>query len=309
MGTRTGTAAGAHGRLAGLRAGEVLEVAGLEELGRTPREVIAVVGEIQRRGGGLRSLREGVDTTGPGGEAVFRVLAGLDALGRAAISAGTSEGLAAARARGQRLGRPPALTAEQLGEVRALLARPESTVAGVARQLGVSRSTLYKYLPDTRRASSPSGTSEVTGVGGPAGVGGPDAEAEVRRAAEGERAGAHLAPYLARPGRRALVIDDLAGLRGPVTGRVELPLRLFWSPPGHQFDLTDRDMRLWYYQTVLREATRADDLAGFLDAATLERLWPELYLPAGVRRAWEERHPSLRPGARTGRAQTCKARG
>jgi hypothetical protein len=284
--------AGVRERLAGLRAGEVLEVAGREELGRTPREVIAAVGEIRRRGGGLRSRREGLDTTAPGGDAVFRVFGGLDELGRAAISAGTSDGLAAARARGKRLGRPPVLTADQLAEVRALLARPDSTVAGVARQLGVSRSTLYKYLPDSRRAGQ---------AGSPSG---PVGEAE-----QAGMPGAHLAPYLARPGRRVLVIDDLAGLRGPAAGSAELPLRLFWSLPGHQFDLDDTDMRRWYYQTVLREASRADDLANYLDAGTLVRLWPELFLPAGVRRAWEERHPSLRPGTRGADGQGADVQG
>ena len=63
--------------------------------------------------------------------------------------------------------------------------------------------------------------------------------------------------------------------------------------PDHRFDLDDRDMRLWYYQTVLREASRAEDLSTYLDAATLVSLWPDLYLPKGVRRAWQERHPSL----------------
>ena len=53
-------------------------------------------------------------------------------------------------------------------------------------------------------------------------------------------------------------------------------------------------MRRWYYQTVLREASRPEDLTAYLDGATLASLWPELYLPKGVRRAWEERHPSLR---------------
>ena len=100
--------------------------------------------------------------------------------------------------------------------------------------------------------------------------------------------------YESRPGRRALVAADLDGLRGPVTGAVELPLRLFWSLPDHQFDLDDAETRRWYYETVLREASRPDDLAAFLDGATLTRLWPELYLPKGVRRAWEERHPALR---------------
>jgi hypothetical protein len=103
-----------------------------------------------------------------------------------------------------------------------------------------------------------------------------------------------LSQHPSRPGRRALVAAELDSLRGPVSGKVQLPLRLFWSLPDHQFDLDDPDTRRWYYETVLREASRPDDLTTYLDDATLVRLWPELYLPRGVRRAWEERHPSLR---------------
>lgn len=106
--------------------------------------------------------------------------------------------------------------------------------------------------------------------------------------------GVVVSRYLSRPGRRALVAADLAGLHGPADGLAELPLRLFWSIPGHQFDLGDPDARRWYYETVLREASRAEDLSACLDGATLAQLWPELYLPKGVRRAWEEQHPALR---------------
>ena len=109
---------------------------------------------------------------------------------------------------------------------------------------------------------------------------------------------AHLAPYQARPGRPVLVIDDLDDLRGPVTGLVELPLRLFWSLPDYRFDLDDPDLRLLYYQTVLREASRPADLTAYLDADSLVALWPDLYLPKGVRRAWEEQHQALRSQVR-----------
>jgi hypothetical protein len=103
--------------------------------------------------------------------------------------------------------------------------------------------------------------------------------------------------YQARPGRQALVVADLADLRGPSAGTVELPLWLFWSGPGHTFDLGDRDMRRWLYQTVLREAGRPEDLTTYLDSGTLIELWPDLYLPKGVRRAWEDQHPVLRAAA------------
>jgi hypothetical protein len=103
-----------------------------------------------------------------------------------------------------------------------------------------------------------------------------------------------LSRHLSRPGRQALVVADLAALHGPAGGLVALPLRLFWSLPDHQFDLDGPDTLRWYYETVLREASRPDDLTTYLDGATLARLWPELFLPKGVRRAWEEQHPSLR---------------
>lgn len=70
---------------------------------------------------------------------------------RELIVEGTKEGLDAARARGQRLGRPPALTPEQIAYARDLLSRPDNSVASIARLLGVSRSTIYKHVPELRR--------------------------------------------------------------------------------------------------------------------------------------------------------------
>ena len=106
------------------------------------------------------------------------------------------------------------------------------------------------------------------------------------------------APYQARPGRSVLVAGDLAELHGPVSGLVELPLWLFWCPD-RTFDLDDPAMLRWMYQTVLREASRPGDLAAYLNGDTLVAVWPELFLPKGVRQAWEERYPVLRAASAT----------
>jgi DNA invertase Pin-like site-specific DNA recombinase len=58
----------------------------------------------------------------------------------------------ASRARGQRLGRPPAMTPEQVRHARALLAQPD---ASIARLLGVSRATIYKYVPELKTGQRP----------------------------------------------------------------------------------------------------------------------------------------------------------
>jgi hypothetical protein len=97
----------------------------------------------------------------------------------------------------------------------------------------------------------------------------------------------------ARPGRGAVVAADLTQLRGPTSGVVELPHRLFWQPDRH-VDLDKPALLAWMYETVLREATTVEELRTWLDAATLIRLWPDLFVPVGIRMAWENRHPALR---------------
>ena len=93
------------------------------------------------------------------------------------------------------------------------------------------------------------------------------------------------------------MVTDLASLSGPVHGAVTLPLWLYWSDPSPAFDLDVPFMRRWLYQIVLREAASAQDLTTYLDGGTLIELWLELYLPRGVRQAWEELHPVLRAAA------------
>ncbi|HEY4851984.1 MAG TPA: hypothetical protein VII22_14425 [Streptosporangiaceae bacterium] len=90
---------------------------------------------------------------------------------------------------------------------------------------------------------------------------------------------------------------DLADLRGPAEGVVELPLRLFWSAADRTFDLSDSDMLRSMYEKVLREAIRVDELASYLNGGRLIAVWPDLFLPRDVRQAWEELHPALRRAA------------
>ena len=109
-----------------------------------------------------------------------------------------------------------------------------------------------------------------------------------------ERAPAASGPLTSRPGRPALVAPDLGQLKGPTSGWIELPHRLVWQPkPNRQFNLDDPFDRSHVYEIVLREAIRVDELVTWLDADILRQLWPVLYLPRGVRRAWELQHPEL----------------
>jgi DNA invertase Pin-like site-specific DNA recombinase len=93
-----------------LRAGDTLVVPCLDRLSRSLQDLIGIVAELRHRGVGFSSLHEALDTTTPGGRLVvhvFHVFAALAEFIRELIVEGTHEGLDAARARGQRLGRPP----------------------------------------------------------------------------------------------------------------------------------------------------------------------------------------------------------
>lgn len=131
-----------------LRPGDTLVVPSLDRLSRSLQDLINLVADLRRAGVGFRSLHEALDTTTPGGRLVFHVFAALAEFIRELIVEGTREGLDAARARGARLGRPPALTAEQVTHARESLTNPKTSVASIARLLGVSRSTIYAALPE-----------------------------------------------------------------------------------------------------------------------------------------------------------------
>ena len=76
---------------------------------------------------------------------IFGALAEFE---RELIRERTQAGLAAARARGRKGGRPRKLTPRQVATARTLLKDREHTVTAVAEMLGVSRSTLYRALEE-----------------------------------------------------------------------------------------------------------------------------------------------------------------
>ncbi|MBO4161377.1 recombinase family protein [Micromonospora sp. MMS20-R2-23] len=137
-----------------IRPGDALTVVSLDRLGRSLEDLITIVGQLKRLGVGFQSLHEKLDTTTPGGMFVFHVFAALAEFIRTIIVANTNEGLAAARAAGQRLGRPPAMTPEKVAYALQLLAEPDRTMISIAKLLGVSRSTLYTALPELQAASA-----------------------------------------------------------------------------------------------------------------------------------------------------------
>ena len=136
------------------RTGDTVVCWRLDRLGRSLRHLIDLSEQLQERGIGLRSITEAIDTSTPAGRFMFSILGALGQMEREIIIERTRAGLRAAAARGRRGGRPPALDEARVRAARAMLAGGTMSAAEVARQLGISPSTLYRHLPGGRGALS-----------------------------------------------------------------------------------------------------------------------------------------------------------
>ncbi|WP_461056259.1 recombinase family protein [Spirosoma arcticum] len=119
------------------------------KLGRSLAHLIKLVADLEQRQVGLLSLNDPVDTTTAQGRLVFRIFASLAEFEREVIRERTLAGLASARRRGQLLGRPKGLSkaAEQKARIAESLYKEEKySVEQIARELTISKTTLYKYL-------------------------------------------------------------------------------------------------------------------------------------------------------------------
>ena len=129
-----------------VRDGDTLVVWRLDRLGRSLPHLIDTVRGLADRGVGFKSLQESIDTTTPGGRLVFHVFAALAEFERDLIRERTHAGLTSARARGRVGGRRPALSSAKAKAAQGLYDAGSTTVADIARVVGVSRATLYRHL-------------------------------------------------------------------------------------------------------------------------------------------------------------------
>ena len=129
-----------------LRPGDALVVWKLDRIGRSLAHVVELVGALQKRGIGLKVLTGGIDTTSATGRLVFGIFATLSEFERDLIHERTMAGLAAARARGRRGGRPRLMTRAKLRAAMTMMADRSNVASDIAEQQGLSLSTLYAYV-------------------------------------------------------------------------------------------------------------------------------------------------------------------
>jgi len=135
--------------LKALRKGDVLVVWKLDRLGRDLRHLVTIVQELTDRDIGLRVLTgQGaqIDTTTAAGRLIFGIFAALAEFERELIRERTVAGLKAARARGRKGGRKFALSKAQVRLAQAAMSNRDTSVAQLAKELGVKPVTIYRYV-------------------------------------------------------------------------------------------------------------------------------------------------------------------
>jgi DNA invertase Pin-like site-specific DNA recombinase len=130
-----------------LREGDVLAVWKLDRLGRNTQHVLGVVEQLTSRGIGFRSLTEGLHTDGPMGKAMLTIMAAFAQLERDTMIERTRAGLVAAAANGRKGGRPRKVDDAAAAKARGMRDKG-ITATDIAKMLGVSRATVYRYLAD-----------------------------------------------------------------------------------------------------------------------------------------------------------------
>lgn len=130
-----------------LRPDDVLVVWRMDRLGRSLKDLIAIVSGLEANKIGFESVTEKIDTTSATGKLVFHFFGAMAEFERNLIRERTMAGLSAARARGRAGGRKAALSEADMQIARAMLADRSIPVTEVAKRLKVGRTTLYKYFP------------------------------------------------------------------------------------------------------------------------------------------------------------------
>jgi len=138
--------------LKALRPNDTLIVWKLDRLGRDLRHLINTVHDLTGRGIGLKVLTghgATIDTTTAAGKLVFGIFAALAEFERELIAERTTAGLASARARGRKGGRPYKMTPTKLRLAMVSMRQPDTIVSTLCQELGITRQTLYRHIsPD-----------------------------------------------------------------------------------------------------------------------------------------------------------------
>ena len=128
------------------RSGDTLVVWRLDRLGRSIKNLIDLAELLEKKGVGLKSCQEAIDTNTSGGKLIFHMFGALAEFERNLLRERTRAGLDAARARGRTGGRPKALDLKARTLALSLYDNKQHTIKDICEMMQIGKTTLYSYL-------------------------------------------------------------------------------------------------------------------------------------------------------------------
>lgn len=131
-----------------LRSGDLIIISDLTRLSRSVKDLFSLVDQIEKKGANIKSLKESwMDTSTPQGKLMFTIFAGISQFERDLISQRTLEGLAAARARGKKGGRPPK-DEKDIKLAKKMYEEKTYSISEITKATGIGKTALYKYFKE-----------------------------------------------------------------------------------------------------------------------------------------------------------------
>ena len=131
-----------------LREDDTLVVWKLDRLGRSLKDLVAIINDLAEHGVHFRCLTDNIDTSTPSGRFFFHVMASLAEMERELTRERTLAGLDAARRQGNVGGRPRVMNESKITAAKRLV-QDGMSHKEVAKHLGVTLPTLYRWVPAT----------------------------------------------------------------------------------------------------------------------------------------------------------------
>lgn len=128
------------------RDGDIIYIESISRLARNTKDLLNIVEELTEKNVGLVSAKEQIDTTTPAGKFILTVFAALSQLERDTIKQRQQEGIAVARKKGIRFGRPKIIPPQNFNQNIKDWREGKITAVEAMRRLGLKHGTFYKLV-------------------------------------------------------------------------------------------------------------------------------------------------------------------
>lgn len=138
-----------------LRPGDTVVVYKLDRIARSLKDLLTIIERIEEKGAEFQSLTEHFDTKSPAGRMIFQIVGAFAEFERELIRERTRVGMAAAKKRGVKMGRPCAVTEEEEDDILRKMRSGKYTKSALAREYDCDISSIKRAMKRAKARAEP----------------------------------------------------------------------------------------------------------------------------------------------------------